>query len=654
MYAEGPPVGLSKGLSSNPRELVAEVVVPYREDILPDLGAYLLIEMSSTEAAVGRVIQYHPAGPLASTQGENYLAEMSRDESKFPESIRDLVLRYLLRLVLLGVVIKRGNKLNFEVGARSLANYGMNIRYPSPEVLSFLANAGLDTDKESTVPFGSLALGHRILKETTVYFSIERLKNKRSFVFARAGYGKSNLIKYLLSKLYSSSADTGLLIFDPEGEYALPQKMEDRTIPGLADLPRLRDRMRYYTQRDEKDDIFKAVFSGGVRVNFGDFSSSDILNAFIPSDKHESGWANCLKALDEKEWRSLIKLLHTNGYRTSAEELTEHLRMPTETADKRSITAIIRNLVPAIARLHDPESKLVSELLVSLGDGGIIIVDISLLSGDDGMALASLLMQRVFYNNVSAISGSGGSRIIPTLLVMEEAQTTLGGKNLSENSIFVRWVKEGRKYQLGAIMITQQPGAIAQEILSQGDNFFVMHLLNQVDLDCLSRVNAHYAPDILEHIRNEPIKGNCYFWSAPDQPYVVSSKVYNFDDVVKDAENPTTELEGSKASNKNTPSAELANCCQKLVNCEKGLYVFKVKGREEYAVSHTYLLNHIKKKFRSVEKDDLEMCFKNLGWKNNLRAKLMPGRKPEQIVLFLEKHWLPSDGKAEYGEIEIE
>jgi hypothetical protein len=51
--------------------------------------------------------------------------------------------------------------------------------------------------------------------------------------------------------------------------------------------------------------------------------------------------------------------------------------------------------------------------------------------------------------------------------VIEEAQSVLG--NTGSSRPYVEWVKEGRKYDLGAVLITQQPGSIHNEILSQGD-----------------------------------------------------------------------------------------------------------------------------------------------------------------------------------------
>ena len=75
-------------------------------------------------------------------------------------------------------------------------------------------------------------------------FQAVQLVSRRTFVFARAGFGKSNLIKLLFSRLYAGSpvlpsrngpAPVGTIIFDPDGEYFWP---DAHGRPGLADVPR--------------------------------------------------------------------------------------------------------------------------------------------------------------------------------------------------------------------------------------------------------------------------------------------------------------------------------------------------------------------------------------------------------------------------------
>src|SRR5206468_3040243 len=94
------------------------------------------------------------------------------------------------------------------------------------------------------------------------------------------------------------------------------------------------------------------------------------------------------------------------------------------------------------------------------------------------------------------------------------------------------WVKEGRKYDLGAVLVTQQPGSIPVEILSQGDNWFIFHLLAAADLYSLSKANAHFSDDLLSSLLNEPIPGQGVFWSSVGgQPYPVPLRVLLFEDM---------------------------------------------------------------------------------------------------------------------------
>ena len=160
----------------------------------------------------------------------------------------------------------------------------------------------------------------------------------------------------------------------------------------------------------------------------------------------------------------------------------------------------------------------------------VVIVDISLLGSEDGLATTGMLMRRIFHNNVRHLTDVAG-QTVRCLAVLEEAQTMLGDRALDDRNVFVRWVKEGRKYGLGCILVTQQPSSISSQIISQGDNFFVMHLLNENDLQTLKKHNAYFSDEILGFLRGEPIPGNCYFWSAPNQPFVLSVRVRNFEEV---------------------------------------------------------------------------------------------------------------------------
>jgi len=186
-----------------------------------------------------------------------------------------------------------------------------------------------------------------------------------------------------------------------------------------------------------------------------------------------------------------------------------------------------------VRELHDPSSQLLRALKEALRKGKLCVIDISQMRGPQGLKLAGIILSDIFEYNQEQFT-EREPKTIPTIAVIEEAQSVLGGSSQRDDGPFVSWVKEGRKYDLGALMITQQPGSIPDELLSQGDNFFVFHLLSQGDLVALKRANAHFSDDLLAALLNEPLVGHGIIWSsAPgtDQharPYPLSVRVLNF------------------------------------------------------------------------------------------------------------------------------
>ncbi len=138
------------------------------------------------------------------------------------------------------------------------------------------------------------------------------------------------------------------------------------------------------------------------------------------------------------------------------------------------------------------------------------------------------IVERIFDRNQKEFT-EASPKTIPTIAVIEEAQSVLNGKTTTSEP-YITWVKEGRKYDLGALLITQQPGSIPTDILSQGDNWFIFHLLSTADLLNLQRANAHFSNDILSVLLNEPIPGQGVFWSSVGgKPYPISLRVFSFE-----------------------------------------------------------------------------------------------------------------------------
>ncbi|MGH7976226.1 MAG: ATP-binding protein [Limisphaerales bacterium] len=629
LYANTPAVGLLKGFSPLPHQLEVDVVVPHHEGGLPGFGEFLLVELSATEALVGRVSRYHAAGQLATDRGDAYLGDLAKTEDAVPAPLMRQMLRYNLKVQLLGHLQAQPptGKFKFSVGERAFATLGSKVRIPSESALAFLCNVGLEDDP-TAAPLGHLVYGQRELKNVPIQFSMGRLKGKRSFVFARAGYGKSNLIKYLVSQLYSSPPDVGLLIFDPEGEYALP---DAHGLPGLANVPALRNRISLYTNR--KVGAANAdVVKGDVFVDFGDFPPQDIVAAFVTQEKQETVFANLLRGLDWNVWKQLVELLAANGFTSDDKKIGVLLGYKPRGENDVSIAAIKNNLVPPIRRLHRKGATLGKNILEELRLNRVVIVDISLLGGEDSLATTGMLMRRIFQNNVRHLTDVAGPTV-RCLAVLEEAQTMLGDRVLDDRNIFVRWVKEGRKYGLGCILVTQQPSSISSQIISQGDNFFAMHLLNENDLQTLKKHNAYFSDEILGFLRGEPIPGNCYFWSAPNQPFVLPARVRNFEEICQLAAEPPAKTNVKPLDTKRLVEITTAAVKESLtVNQRLWLYIVdSLHGKKEsewLAFSADYLQNIVAHKIS--EHPDFKSLSDGSRW---LRTRL-----PVEIETILNRH----------------
>jgi DNA helicase HerA-like ATPase len=173
--------------------------------------------------------------------------------------------------------------------------------------------------------------------------------------------------------------------------------------------------------------------------------------------------------------------------------------------EEQQTNAIIGYTVRVVDALHDPASQLLRARLAALRDGKLCIVDISQLRGQRGPQLASIILAEIFaHNQTEFTKAAPGS--VPCIAVVEEARSVPGaGTAATEDSPFVSWVKQGRKYGPGAVLVRQRPGSIPAELLSQGDNFFVFHLLSAGDLAAPKQANAHFSDDLLTTLLNDSL-----------------------------------------------------------------------------------------------------------------------------------------------------
>ena len=242
-----------------------------------------------------------------------------------------------------------------------------------------------------------------------------------------------------------------------------------------------------------------------------------------------------LKSLRGNDWHKLVDLIHRD--RANADEGEIQALLGLNPGQEAELYAARSNMNRVVGELHDPASQMLTRLIKALQDGKLCIVDISRMRGSAGLALSAIILRHIFNHNQNEFTRAKPNPI-PTIAVIEEAQSVIGGDGSGE-SAYEEWIKEGRKYNLGAVMVTQQPGAIPSELLSQGDSWFVFHLLSQGDLRAVKAANSHFSDDLLSSLLNEPLPGNGVFWSSVSgsvdragNAYPIPLRVSSFEEAV--------------------------------------------------------------------------------------------------------------------------
>lgn len=139
---------------------------------------------------------------------------------------------------------------------------------------------------------------------------------------------------------------------------------------------------------------------------------------------------------------------------------------------------------PDLQHLDAQPSEDLDSLLKSWigSDKPISILDLSGVPVSILMDLIGVLLRLLFDSLFWARHLAEGGRKRPLLFVLEEAHSYLNSSTEGAAPLSARrLVKEGRKYGLGAMIVSQRPSEIDPTILSQCGTLFAMRLPNSVD-----------------------------------------------------------------------------------------------------------------------------------------------------------------------------
>jgi hypothetical protein len=340
-------------------------------------------------------------------------------------------------------------------------------------------------------------------------------------VFATTGMGKSNLMKVLAGQILGSQGRYACLLFDPHGEYL---EGGSGLRKGLREHPWAADRLKVYATR--------AAGAGAtaLRLSLAEITQGDLQTAYQ--------WSH---AQEDAIWR-LIRFFGEGWIVTVGEEqdvpaLAEQLSVATSTLQviQRRAQRILE--MPCISR--DPtQPSLSARIVEELTNGYSVLVDTSGLSSMEEILVASVITRRVLetYGQLYLEDRERFAALPPTLVALEEAQRVLSRAQRSDENVFPRLAREGRKFKVGLCAVSQQPKLIDDELLSQFNTFFILGLADEKDRTILRGSSkqdiSDLGPEIQTLMPGEAIVTNL------EAPFALPAQVYLYEEYLKSVKGP--------------------------------------------------------------------------------------------------------------------
>ena len=451
-------------------------------------------------------------------------------ERELSERDKQKMFSYTYKVRLLGTFLDKGTSIDFTTAVRKLPTVSYHARHLTKREVEWILNAG----NRNGAKIGYLCIGEDVYHDKEILFDVNKLKEKRTMVFAQSGFGKTNLVKLLTYNIIGNTS-YGKLIFDLNGEYFL----KSSKTYGLGDIneQKIKDNLVVYSDKKIPQEYQnRFIYGGKVLLDMHKHLTVGDIITF------GSGFSEVMKSfllyLEDSDVRDFIS--NINNYVKNPKLL--HQKYPDFWDQKKEASA--RNTIAAIRKriayfieegkgLHSSSSTMLEDIFKYLKQGKTIIIDLSLKDSVDASVISTILVRKLFENNKANFTADKPEDVINTVIFVEEAQNVLSDELVKSNANpFVRVAKEGRKFGIGLVAITQRPSAISEEIRTQAENFFTFHMGNTDDIRALIKSNINYDGVISKFIQTETIPGNLYMVSS-DQAFVLPVRVLEFEKTVE-------------------------------------------------------------------------------------------------------------------------
>lgn len=327
---------------------------------------------------------------------------------------------------------------------KTLPSFFSSLRLIKKEDLAFL------TKPPNPIYLGKVRSGSKVL-DVDVFLNGSEVLTHHILIPATTGRGKSNLVKVMLWSMLDLGK-FGALVLDPHDEYY------GRYGKGLKDHPKAKENLVYYSSTPP-------VGTNTLVVN---------LKSIMPW--HFDGIVEFTPAQEEA-----ISMY----YRRFGENWIENIVRGTEVEEvaERTLTVLRRKFDNILGVYLDDRGNFqcrsrvfsdkagettIRDIVRALEKGKIVIIDTSRLLDEAELLIGSIVCNEIFHR-YQLYKSQGKLEEKPVVsVVIEEAPRVLGSQVIEAagENIYSTIAREGRKFKVGLIAITQLTSLIPRTILA--------------------------------------------------------------------------------------------------------------------------------------------------------------------------------------------
>lgn len=298
----------------------------------------------------------------------------------------------------------------------------------------------------------------RLLRRPSVRITIniDAVASRHLAILAATGKGKSNFLALLAKRIAEKNGT--MVIFDYHGEY------QGLRVRGLK-TTRPKINPRHLSSEELADMLGVRRSAERQRAMLGKVYTRDVINA-------------------ADYWRALENKLRAEYEEAGAQERQVAQRL----------LDIVRRALSVWGEVFDPSARSPLDTIVS---NRVNVLDISDLTELQAQIVVNTYLDNILQDRKTMVRGGEGKFRSPVVVAIEEAHVFMpSGESTECSETIARVAREGRKFGVSLIIVSQRPSRLNPDITSQMGSLAISGITHPSDQNFINQVTDEVSADL--------------------------------------------------------------------------------------------------------------------------------------------------------------